>query len=80
VSDYRSGPGSLGYRAASVLTSPPALTWPNARLKAREGALGAAQVPVPVTFAKTEVTGKSASAGWRQGGAGAGARGDGEGN
>jgi hypothetical protein len=52
VSDYRGGPGSRVYRAASVLTSPPALLWRNAKLKMREGAFGAARVPVPVTFAQ----------------------------
>ena len=45
MSDYRGGPGSRGYRAASVLTSPPALLWRNAKLKMREGAFGAARVP-----------------------------------
>ena len=52
MSDYRGGPGSRGYRAASVLTSPPALLWRNAKLKMREGAFGVARGPVSVTFAQ----------------------------
>ena len=52
MSDYRSGPGSLGYRAASVLTTSPALIWRNAKLKVREGAFGTAQVPGSVAFAQ----------------------------
>ena len=63
MSDYRGGPGSRGYRAASVLTSPPALLWRNAKLKMREGAFGAARVPVSVTLPKTKVTDIRASPG-----------------